>query len=471
MKKLTLIFLITGGILNGCTMIPDYLRPDFAASPTWGNVSSNNLPEGVEENTHITWPDFFRSPELQKIISITLENNKDLKTAALNIEESRATYRIQRADLLPNIKAGGNGTIQKSSDNSSLTGRGVKTQLYTSNIGLSSYEIDLFGKIRSLNEAALNDYLATAEAKNALKNTLIAETANAYLQLLADRKLLSLTEKTVISRNKTYEILSKSMKSGVANQLDVERASTLIESAKVDREQYKRFVAQDTNALILLMGIKHEKAFMPETSLDDVEIMENLQVALPSEVLLRRPDVRRAEFELMARNANIGAARAAFFPSISLTGEYGFASDDLSTLFSGGAAGAWSLMPKITLPIFEGGRNKANLSIAEIRKEKAILHYEHAIQTAFQEIMDELVARSTLREQLKAQQRLVAATQQVHDLSNARYKVGIDNFLSVLDARRELYTAEKDAILIQHQCFSNLVNLYKVLGGGSVMPE
>ena len=215
------------------------------------------------------------------------------------------------------------------------------------------------------------------------------------------------------------------------------------------------------------MGIPQDNDFLPKTPLDDVQLKDDLDAGLPSEVLLMRPDIRQAEYELLARNADIGAARAAFFPGITLTGSYGLASNGLSGLFSSAAAGAWSFLPQITLPIFQGGRNKANLELSETRKEKAIVNYEQVIQTAFREVADELAARATLDEQLKAQRRLVAAAQKVYDISDARYKSGIDSFLSVLDAQRELYTYQQNAIQIERLRLSNLVNLYKVLGGGS----
>lgn len=466
MRNLTLTILMAGCILSGCTMIPEYIKPNFSAAQSWEGSASYLTQAEADAAQQVIWSEFFQSPELKHVIGIALEHNKDLQIVALNIQEARAMYRIQRADLLPDIDINSGGNIQKTSDKSSLTGKGAKSELYTANIGLSTYEIDMFGKVRSLNESALHDYLATKEAKYILQNTLIAETANAYLQLLADHKLLTLSEKTLQSREKTYYLLSKSLENGVATSLDVARAATLIEIARVDQQQYNRFVAKDKNALILLMGIKHGSAEITEISLDNVKMMEDIKVALPSEVLLGRAEIRRAEFELMARNADIGAARAAFFPSITLTSTYGFASNSLSDLFSSDAAGAWSLIPQLTLPIFQGGRNKTNLRLAEIRKDKAIINYERAIQTAFRDVSDELIVRYTLNEQLKAQQRLIEATQQVYKLSDARYKAGIDSFLSILDAKRELYTVEKEEILIQQQRLSNLVNLYKALGGG-----
>lgn len=448
-------------------MIPYFTHPDFSAASSWSEVPGYIAPTGETIAAQMDWKNFFESQELWLIIGTALQNNKDIKQAALNIEEARAMYRITRADLMPNINVQSGATYTGTGKDVSIIGQRQNNEIYEANIGLASYELDIFGKIRSGNQSALNTYLATQEAHAVMRNSLIAETANAYLQWLADRKLLSLTEQTLQAQQRTYDILSKSLEKGLATEQDVARAATAVETAKVNKHQYSRFVAQDQNALFLLMGIPQDNDFLPVTSLDDIQLKDDLDAGLPSEVLLMRPDIRQAEYELLARNADIGAARAAFFPRITLTGSYGLASNGLSGLFSSGAAGVWSFLPQITLPIFQGGRNKANLELAEIRKEKAVVNYEQAIQTAFREVADELAARATLDEQLKAQRRLVAAAQKVYDISDARYKSGIDSFLSVLDAQRELYTYQQNEIQIERLRLSNLVNLYKVLGGGT----
>lgn len=464
-----LSILLTATILSSCTMISDFARPEFStsAAQNWHDVPGYEMPIGETLATQMDWKTFFNSQEFHLVIGTALQNNKNLKTTALNIEEARAVYRISRADLFPNVNANGDGAISQSSDESSLTGRSQKAELYDANIGVAAYEMDLFGKVRSRNESAINAYLATREAHGVVRNALIAETANAYLQLLADQKLLSLTQKTLQAQQGTYDIMAESLDKGISTEQDVARAVTAVETARVNLHQYSRFVAQDKNALFLLMGIAQDNEFLPTTTLDDVAIKDNLDPGLPSEVLLTRPDIRQAEYELLSRNADIGAARAAFFPSITLTGTYGFASQDLGQLFASGASGAWAFLPQITLPIFQGGRNKANLDLAKIRKEKAVINYERAIQVAFREVSDELAARETLDEQLKAQRRLVGAAQKVYDVSQARYKSGIDSFLSVLDSQRELYTFQQQEIQIERQRLANLVNLYKVLGGGT----
>lgn len=467
MKAKTLTTLLLGTILAGCSMVPDRVVPTFSASQDWNNVAGYEQNFKGEKIAQLEWRNYFLSPELHQVIETALEHNKDLRLAALNIDEARALYRIERADLLPNIDAAGSGAMTRSSDESSVTGRDSKSELYEANLGVTAYELDLFGKVRSANEAALNEYLSTQEAQAVVRNALVAETANAYLQLLANQKLLFLTQQTLNAQQRTLSILERSLEQGISTQQDVARARTAVETARVNEHHYSRYVAQDQNALFLLMGIPQGNNLLPVTSLDDIKIVENLNPATPSEVLLMRPDVRQAEFELWARNADIGAAKAAFFPSISLTGAYGLASADLSDLFSGSAFGAWSFLPQITLPIFAGGRNQANLDLAEIRKEQAVINYESAIQNAFREVSDELAAHATLSEQLKAQRRLVAASQEVYDISNKRYKSGIDSFLSVLDSQRELYIHQQNEIEIERLHFTNMVNLYKVLGGGS----
>lgn len=470
MRKLGLTVLLSVTALSGCTMIPGYDRPDFAASATWEDVPGYETTQGEAAAKMLAWEEFFQSPELKGVIQAALDHNKDLRVAALNIEAARAAYRIQRADLVPSLNANGNATIQGTSEDTSPTLQRENTKIYNANLGVAAYEVDLFGRVRSENTAALNEYLATDEARNVVQIALIAETANAYLQLLADQKLLKLTQQTLSAQQQTYDILAQSMNTGIATDLDVARAATAVETAQVNLHQYRRNVAQDRNALVLLIGKSAGEIKIPEMQLDEIKLAESLKVGLPAEVLLSRPDIRQAEYELLARNADIGAARAAFFPQINLTGTYGFASTAMSGLFSGGAAGAWSFVPQITVPIFQGGRNVAALDLAKVRQEQAVVNYERAIQTAFREVSDELAARSTLSEQLRAQRRLVAAALTVYDLSNMRYRAGIDSFLSVLDSQRELYTAQQNQILIENQRLANLVNLYKALGGGLVRP-
>lgn len=468
------ITLLCATVLSGCTMIPDYMRPDLPTAASW--QKELDLPELSAENKQaaheIAWQEFFASPAMQKVIATTLENNRDLRVAALNVEAARALYRIERSDLFPNVNTGAASTRQKVTEAQStgnpLVGAPQEyiTSTYSANLASTAFELDLFGRLRSQNEAALESYFATGAARDATHISLIAEVSNAYLQWLADRKILALVQETLDAQQKSYDLISKSYEKGVASKLDQAQVRQAVETAKTNLALYTRRVMQDRNALVLLMGVKTLDPAMEAEKLDDVALLENLPVDLPSEVLLMRPDVRQAEHELLSANANIGAARAAFFPTISLTGSYGYASSDLSDLFTSAASGAWSFAPQITLPIFQGGRNIANLDYAELIKEASVARYEKSIQTAFKEVSDELAARSTLDDELTAQGHLVEATQDAYDLSYARYKEGIDSFLNVLDAQRSLFSAQQQRIEIQKQQLANLVNLYKTLGGG-----
>lgn len=455
-------------VQTGCTMIPAYNKPELPVADKWEKDSPLlDQKENSELARNIAWKDFFQSPQLQKVIQTALENNRDLKIAALNVQAARELYRIQRSDILPHINANVSGTRQSIPENASATGQKYINSQYNANIANTAFELDLFGKLRSKNQAALETYFATESARDAVQITLIAETANAYLQWMAERKILKLTEETLSAQKKSYDLISKSYKKGVGSKLDVAQVRTAVETAKANQALYKRNVTQDENALRLLMGLKDSDNILSDKqTLDDIKFSKNLLVEVPSQVLLERPDIKQSEYLLKSANANIGAARAAFFPTISLTGSYGFASSSLSSLFSGGASGAWSFVPQATLPIFQGGFNLANLKYTKTQKEIAVASYEKSIQVAFREVADELAALKTLSEELEARKQLVNATQEAYDLSYARYQQGIDNFLNVLDAQRSLFSAQQNVIQTERLLFSNRVNLYKALGGG-----
>lgn len=463
--KTALCSLLLCAQLSACTMIPHYLQPDMPVTKTW---DKRMMPEPVSEDASkamaaIGWKQFFVSEPLRQVIETTLENNRDLRTAALNVQAAQALYRVQRADLLPGVDAAGSSTRQKITE--AQAGTEYISSTYTANLASTAFELDLFGRIRSENKAALETYFASASARDAVQVSLVAEVANAYLQWLADRKILKLTNETLQTQEKSYELINASYKKGVASKLDLAQVRTAVETARSNKALYQRYVMQDKNALLLLMG-NTPKDGLPKATLDSIELMQYLPTDLTSEVLLMRPDVQEAEHQLKADNANIGAARAAFFPTISLTGSYGYASSDMSDLFSSAASGAWSFVPRITLPIFQGGRNIANLDYSKLKKEASVAQYEKTIQTAFKEVADELAAYATLDDEIKARKALVEATQESYDLSYARYKHGIDSFLNVLDAQRSLFSAQQQEIEVEKQRLANLVNLYKVLGGG-----
>lgn len=471
--------LLAATALSACTMAPRYVQPAAPVAVSWpttiGDVSSSTIgvsPTVVTSATMVQpnvaalgWQDMFQSPKLQSLIRAALTNNRDLRVATLNIKAARATYGIQRADLMPSLSASGTGTRQRSSDNTSTTGQAQITSVYGANMG-ASYELDLFGRVQSLSKRAFNQYLATEEGRKAAQTTLIAEVANTYLAYLADVELLQLTEDTLKAQQDSYDLIKRSFDVGAKSQLDVSQAITQVETARANRALYQRQVEQDKNALTLLVGKELDADLLTPEPLSAVAVMETLPVGLPSTVLLMRPDVRQAEYVLKGENANIGAARAAFFPSISLTGSAGFASTSLSSLFSSGASGVWSFAPQVNIPLFQGGRLWSNLTLAKTNRDIAVAQYEKTIQSAFRDVADALVARATYTEQLEAQRSLVKASETAYTISKVRYAQGSDSHLALLDAQRSYYAAQQGEILVHQQSLTNLVNLYKVLGGG-----
>lgn len=469
MKK-TVLMTCAAALLSGCSLIPDYLRPDMPVPQAWPDGPATKAEAPAEAGkplwADVAWKEFFTDPTLQGLIQKALDNNRDLRVAALNIEVARASYRITEADLLPNVDANAAGSVSRTPRNASqsMPPKTVTGRSYSANVGVTAFELDLFGRVRSLNERALEQFLATEEARTSTQISLVAEVANAYLILLGDRKLLALTEETLDTRLKSLELIQRSFDRGVSSELDLAQAKTTVETARASRARYLRQVDQDRNALALLVGAPVDAGALAG-DLDGMRFIEDLPVGLPSEVLLRRPDIVQAEHSLKAANANIGAARAAFFPSISLTGSAGYASRNLSNLFEAGS-GAWSFGPSVSVPIFDAGRNQAELDSAKASRDITVAQYEKSIQTAFREVSDALAAKGTLTDQMKAQSDLVGATQTSYRLSQARYDRGIDSYLTVLDSQRSLYSAQQDLVSVQVSRLSNLVTLYKVLGGG-----
>ena len=452
-------------LVTGCSMIPKYQQPELPVADNWPvGEAYPDTEQGMAAD--IAWQDYFQSSTLKTLISQALENNRDLKVAVLNIEKAQAAYRIQRSDLFPTITANGSASRAGVPDDTSSTGKSYTATTVNANVAMTAYELDFFGRVKSLNQQALETYLATEEAMISTRISLIAETANAYLSYLADRKLLQLARDTASTQQETYEVVKRQFDVGSANQLDVAQASTAVESARVSIAQYTRLVAQDKNALALLVGGSVDEVLNCDETIDNVLFMAELPAALPSQVLLARPDIQRAEHVLKAANADIGAARAALYPTISLTGSFGLASDSLDGLFQSGARYAWNFTPSLTIPIFNRGRLKASLEVAQVNEKIAATQYEQAVQSAFREVADQLAARGTYQSQLDAQNALVAATGQAYELSTARYDSGIDNFLTVLDSQRSLFAAQQGAVNVKKAFLVNLVSLYKVLGGG-----
>jgi multidrug efflux system outer membrane protein len=454
-------------LLTGCTMMPKYQQPELPVGDYWPN--GEVYPESeTEAAVDLAWQEYVQSQPLRQLIGRVLENNRDLKIAALNIEQAQAAYRIQRSDNLPTVTAGVTAVRGEVPIDTSYYGVNYNYTTVSANIASAAYELDFFGRIKSLNVAALESYLGTEEAMASSRISLIAETANAYLGYLADQKLLQLAEETCSAQQETYRVVKRQFEVGSATRLALAQSATAVESARVSIAQYRRQLAQARNAIDLLAGGSVADLLTSDESIDSISFMAQLPVGLPSQVLLARPDIRLAEHQLKAANADIGAARAALYPSISLTGSFGLASDSLDGLLTSGAQYAWNFTPSLTLPIFNHGKLKASLEVAEVSEKIAAEQYQQALQTAFREVADQLAARGTYRDQLEAQNALVAAASEAYDLSKARYDNGIDNFLTLLDSQRSLFAAQQGAVAVKQASLINLVNLYRVLGGGQI---
>lgn len=467
----TVLSLALGAAITGCSLAPHYERPQapIEASYPSGAAYTPVAGDPMMATADIGWRSFYKDPVLQQLIEQSLENNRDLRVAALNVEAARAQYRIQRADLLPGLDARGAGSVQRLPGDLSQTGSSSISRNYQVNGATTSWELDLFGRVRSLSDKALETYLAQDETRQAAQLSLIAEVANAYLTLRADQELLTLTGDTLTAQQASYRLTKMSFDAGVATQLDLSQAEISLRTAERNQSQYTRQLAQDRNELVLLLGqpLTGELAVHVDTAqrLDDAMMSAQLPEGLPSYLLGRRPDIRAAEHLLKAANANIGAARAAFFPIISLTGSAGTASSSLGGLFDAGS-GAWSFAPQIVMPIFAGGSLWAGLDLSKVQKNIQIANYEKSIQSGFREVADGLAGRGTLDQQIASQVLLVAASQRAYDLSEQRFRQGVDNYLNVLDSQRALYAAQQGLVDVRLASLSNLVGLYKSLGGG-----
>jgi outer membrane protein, multidrug efflux system len=465
MSKSLLSLAIAAFVLGGCSLIPDYQQPaapiaaQYPQGPAYSPAQAANQ-AAAEQG----WKQFFRDPALQQLIQTALENNRDLRVAALNIDAFAAQYRISRADLFPAVSATGTGSRQRVPARASQTGEAGIVSSYSATVGVSAYELDLFGRVRSLNEQALQSYFATEEARRSTQISLVASVANAYLTWQADKEQLKLSQDTLATFEESYRLTSRSNEVGVASALDLSQSRTAVETARVQQAKFTRLVAQDENSLALLLGTGVPANLAAGQPLSD-DLLSEVPAGLPSDLLQRRPDILEAEHKLKAANANIGAARAAFFPSISLTANAGTLSPDLSGLFKGGS-GTWLFQPQINLPIFNAGALSASLDYSKIQKDITIAQYEKSIQTAFQEVSDGLAARLTFNEQLQAQRDLVAANQNYYSLAERRYRIGVDSNLTFLDAQRQLFSAQQSLITDRLSQLVSEVNLYKALGGG-----
>ncbi len=439
--------------LSGCiNLAPDYQQPEAPVPTEWQATANGEVAADIQ------WQQFFTDSRLAQLQTLALANNRDLRLASLNIEKAQAQYRIQRAAAFPTINAGVSGTHTRTAS----TGT---THDYSAQLGLSSYEVDVFGRVQNLQDEALEAYLALTETKRSTQISLVAEVGTAWLTLAADNERLQLAEDTLASQQATYELTQRSHALGGSAALAVAQAQTTVESARVDVAQYQSQILQDRNALRLLVGSDIPDALLPGTRLQSAAALVQVPAELPSSLLQRRPDVLAAEHSLKSANIDIGAARAAFFPSISLTANAGSASSALSGLFKAGS-GAWSFAPSISLPIFDAGSNRATLDGAKVEKEIQVQTYQQTLQTAFKEVADALAVRSTLDQRLAAQQALTDASQKSFELSDALYRGGYQSYLEALDSQRSLYSAQQDLITLRLAEQSNRVTLYKVMGGG-----
>ena len=463
--------LISGAItvlLAGCSLAPVNERPAAPVPQAWPSGDAYRAAAqapGVMAAADVAWRDFIEDERLRKLIAVALVHNRDLRVSVLNIDKARAQYGVARASQVPHLDATLGQNASRMPATMSTTGESYTTRQYSAGLGIPSYELDFFGRLKNLSAVALEQYLGTEEDRRTQQISLVAEVANAWLTLAADQQRLQLAKDTFKSQEASLDLTRRRFDAGATSGLDVQQARTSVESARHDVAVYTAQVAADRNALTLLAGAAVNPLLLPDGRLDPVTKLAELPEGVTSEVLQRRPDVLSAERTLRAANANIGAARAAFFPNISLTASAGSASAALSGLFKAGS-GAWSFAPQLSLPIFAGGANRANLALANVDRDIAVAHYEKAIQSAFREVADALATRGTLEERLASQAALVDASGKSYDIHRARYERGTDTFLNALVSQRSLYSAQQGLIDARLAKASNQVTLYKVLGGG-----
>ncbi|HEX3845348.1 MAG TPA: efflux transporter outer membrane subunit [Steroidobacteraceae bacterium] len=485
MKRLLVAALATA--LAGCTLVPSYRRPPSPVANRWpadAPAGSSAAAPGAGTPgmlpADIGWQEFFTDPRLERLVAIALENNRNLRIAVLNIEASQAELRIQRAPLFPSISVTGAGLIEKLPRNGGFApgtdGGGLGTSLaaatpgailheYSAGLGFSSYLLDLFGRERSLTQEAFEQYLAQRYNRRSVEISLVSEVASDYFSVLADQALVKLSRDTLRSDKESYEITQAAFDHDRTTLLALRQSESAVDGARASLAQYRGQLAKDTHALVLVLGEPIPKDLPAGETIEREGLLEQVPAGLPSELLARRPDILSAEHALEAANANIGAARAAFFPSIELTASGGTASSSLSNLFAQGT-GTWAFAPTINLPIFTGGENRANLDLAHVEKNIAVAKYELAIQTAFREASDALAARGTYRDQLEAQQALASADADAYRLADMRFRAGIDSYLPTLTAQLSLYSARQQLITLRQADLANEVTLYEALGGG-----
>jgi len=459
MKK-SLLLLTTSGLAFlafSCSLDPKYKKPEPGIS-----LQQSTSQEKISK---VAWQNFFQSPQLQQLIESALKNNRDLQVAALNIEAMEANYGITKSSLFPTI----NGVASKTEQSvPSAFSSFMPTRQYRANLSLASYELDFFGRLRSLKKSALEDFLSTKEAHEVTKISIITQTVNAYAQYLLDRELLEIAKDSVATKQEKYRFIEMRYENGLASKTDLLNAESEIESIKIAFEDYKKQIELDKNALKILSGNFSDDLLKDEIKLEDLKVNETALEFMASDVLLSRPDIKQAEHNLRNANANIGAARAAFFPSITLTGTYGYSSNRLNGLTE---SKTWSYTPQINLPIFTGGKNWQNLKLSEITKKTEIIQYQQTIEKAFRETLDELAQREAMVNKNESVTKILKARQKNYELSQAKQQNGINSKSQVLDDKITFLTARESYLTLKKDYLVNLVNIYKVLGGGSEVEE
>jgi multidrug efflux system outer membrane protein len=454
-------------LVAGCSLQPVYHRPEAPVAPAYPSGAAYAPPGGPGTTLpadQIGWRDFLTDPRLQRLVELALANNRDLRVAALNVAQLRAQYRIQRAAMLPQVGAFADASVARTPGGISSSGRSTLQRDYS--VGVSAaWEIDFFGRLQGLKDQALEQYFASAQARRAFEILLVSQVADQYLTILAYDELLAVTQRTLETAQASLKLTSLQLQAGTGNELALRQAQTVVEQANAIHSAQVRGRAQAENALVLLLGQGLPADLPAAVRLNDQKILADIPAGLPSDLLTRRPDVMQAEALLRGANANIGAARAAFFPSISLTGSFGSASAALGGLFGAGSL-AWSFLPSITLPIFQGGRLQAELDVAKLQKDIDIAQYEKAIQTAFREVADGLAARGTYSDEVASLERYTEAQQGSLDLSESLFRNGVASYLAVLTAQTGLYNAQLTLVSTRLARLTSLVDLYRYLGGG-----
>lgn len=455
MKPIRSIFIFVAALaLTGCTMIPKYSRPAATIAPRFPGTSGTNAAPAASD---IRWENFFAEDRLKTLIGLALTNNLDFRVAALNVEQSRAQYRITRSASFPTVDAGGSFTRAYAS--------GVTANNWSASIGTTVYEVDFFGRVRSLNRQALEKFFATGEARRSAQISLVSEVASQYFTLRQAQTQLELAQQTLAAVQESYALNKATFDAGASSEVDLRTAEAQVQTAKINVLTYERRIAQAENYLTLLVGRPLPADLPAPRPFDETNLVAEIPAGLPSELVQRRPDILEAEHTLLAANANIGAARAAFFPTVTFTASAGTTSSQFAQLFAAGT-GLWSFSPQITLPIFTGGQNRADLDAAKISTRIEVANYQKAIETAFREVADALVATRSYTEQLAEQSKLIDAQQRRFDLATARYRQGDTGYLDVLSAQQDLYSAQQSQLETRLNQLASQISLYQALGGG-----